>query len=258
MSVQIGSLTDLRPGDIMFGPIGGLVPGVFPVGVGQLALGEVFRAGHLSVRHVGVVVEASVHHDGPTTYDRTTRAYFPASTDELRRDTVALEYYPNGVITAPKLVQAMPRGAEEIELRHDSHWTPRHAYVRLPEDYPGQAEDAAAIARLFVSEKVPYSFASYAALAAWRFGLKAERLARWINRRRPLSTGASYWSHQHDDLVRPQLPAEAICSVLADQAWTLAGKELVTGTRSQIVTPGMLATQLWRRDGVIWGGAGLA
>lgn len=100
-----------------------------------------------------------------------------------------------------------------------------------------------AIARLFVSEKVPYSFASYGALAAWRFGLRAERLARWCDRRRFTRP-------------EPRLPAEAICSVLADQAWTLTGKDLVQGTRSQIVTPGMLARHLWLDGDVEWGGAG--
>jgi hypothetical protein len=66
----------------------------------------------------------------------------------------------------------------------DTHWTDRHAYVRLPEDYPGQAEDAATIARLFVTERVSYSFASYAALAAWKYGLRTPRLEAWIGRRR--------------------------------------------------------------------------
>ena len=195
---EIRSLADLRPGDLMFGPIGGIVPGLFPVGVGQAMLGELFRVGELSVRHVGVVVGG------------------------------------------PRLAQAMPRGAEEIELTQ-AHWTRKYVYARIPEDYAGQAEDAAAIAQLFISERVPYSFASYAALAAWRFGFRAERLARWVDRRRP---------------VEPHLPMEAICSVLADQAWTLAGKDLVQGTRSQIVTPGMLAQALFRMGGVEWGGAG--
>lgn len=207
MSEAIRSLADLRPGDIMFGPIGGLVPGFFPVGVGQAMLGELFHVGALNVRHVGVVT----HCTG----------------DELGPPVV-------------RIVQAMPRGAEEISVTAETHWTPRHAYARPPEDYPGQAENAAAIARLFVSEQVPYSFTSYVALAAWRFGLRVERLAKWIDRR-----GAD------------GLPREAICSVLADQSWTLAGKDLVKGTRSQIVTPGMLARTLWTMPGVIWGGAGM-
>src|ERR1044071_5664033 len=110
---EINSLADLRPGDIMFGPIGGLVG--LGVGLGQLALGEAFRMGRLSIRHVGIVVEAAV---------KNSAGGVPWS--------------------LPRLVQAMPGGAEEITLRPSTHWTDRHAYVRLPEDYPGQAADAAA------------------------------------------------------------------------------------------------------------------
>lgn len=218
---EINSLSDLRPGDIMFGPIGGLVG--LGVGLGQLALGEAFRVGRLSIRHVGIVVE--------------------------RRDYVGPE------LEGPRLVQAMPGGAEEIEMTADTHWTDRHAYCRLPEDYPGQAEDAAAIARLMVAEGVSYSFASYAALAAWRWGIKTPRLERWIGRRRPLAYVARADFGGPDREVA--LPREAICSVLADQAWSLAGKRVVEGTLPQIVTPGMMANQLWRRPGVAWGGVGL-
>lgn len=202
MTVEhISSLADLRPGDIMFGPIGGLVPGVFPVGAGQLILGEAFRVGRLSIRHAGIVV-AGYRGSAPATY----------------------------------VVEAMPRGARLRRLT-EADWTARHAYVRLPEDYPGQAAHAAGIARLFVDEKVPYSFASYLALAAWRFGVKTPRLERWINRRRAGGIG---------------LPAEAICSVLVDQAWSLAGKRVMSGVAPQCVTPGALAGSLFHRPGVIW------
>lgn len=217
------SLADLRPGDLMFANIGGIVPGVFPVKLGQLMLGERVRLGPLSIDHVGVVVEGakSLYREGSGWNHR-------------------------------RLVQAMPGGAEEIELNSQRHWTPQVAYARLPEDYPGQALDAAAIARAMIG--TPYSFASYAALAAWRWGFRAEHLARWIDRRRPEQvadkpTGVA---------TAVALPAEAICSVLADQAWTLAGKQVMPhGTRSQIVTPGALALALWRTPGVTWGGAGL-
>lgn len=225
MSEKIRGLHDLRPGDIMFGPLG-------IANIGQLILGEQFRIGPFAAGHVGVVTE---------------EAYCWETGRAAARDW------------RTRLVQAMPGGAEEIELT-GRHWSPKYVYARLPEDYPGQADDAAAIAQLFVSERVPYSFLSYAALAAWRFGVKAERLAKWIDRRRPpISVMGHEWSGVAGgrEMIRAALPAEAICSVLADQAWTLAGQEVVTGTRSQIVTPGMLAMQLWRRPGVVWGGAGL-
>ncbi len=219
----MNSLEDLRPGDIMFGPIGGAVG--LGVGLGQLALNEAFRAGRTSVRHVGIVVEAS-------------------------REEPPSPEWPTGVITAPRLVQAMPRGAEEVTMRHDTHWTPRHAYARLVPDYPGQGDDAAAVARLMVAEGVAYSFASYGALALWRYGLKAPRLGAWIERRRP-PVVLSWPSGRPETAVA--LPVEAICSVLVDQAWSLAGKRVMWGVARQAVTPGAMANQLWRRPGTVWG-----
>lgn len=223
---KIESLADLRPGDLLFGPIGG------PVGVGvalgQLALGEGVRLGRLSVRHVGIVV-AGGHQEG-----------------------------------GPLLAQAMPGGAEVVRMTGRTHWTSRHAYARLPEDYPGQGEDAAAVARLMVTEGVSYSFASYAALAAWRWGWKTPRLEQWMGRVQPqlallwpsgggkLYTGAD----PSDSFDWVRLPVEAICSVFADQAWTLAGKRVMEGVPRQVVTPGAMALQLFHRPGVLWGGAG--
>jgi hypothetical protein len=55
-----------------------------------------------------------------------------------------------------------------------------------------------------------------------------------------------------------RLPAEAICSVAGDQAWSLAGKRVVEGVAPQAVTPGRLVLSLWRRRGAIWGGPGVA
>jgi hypothetical protein len=221
---EIRSLADLRPGDIMFGPIGGLVG--LGVGLGQIMLGEGVRVGKLSVRHVGVVVYAQA--DAP-------------------------EFEP----TPPMLAQAMPGGAEIVPMTQEKHWTDRHAYVRLPEDYPGQAEDAAAIARLMVAEGVSYSFASYAALAAWRWGIKTPRLERWINRRREPGPEIRRQGPHPGQLFTPRLPCEAICSVFADQAWSLAGKRVMEGVKPQVVTPGAMAIQLWRRPGVVWAGPGL-
>lgn len=220
----IDGLEDLRPGDIMLGPIGGLVPGLFPVAAGQAVLGELFRVGGLSVRHAGVVVEA-------------------------------------GGSAPPRLVEAMPTGARLVSMTRADHWAPRHAYVRLPEDHLGQADDAAAIARAMVG--TPYSFASYAALAAWRLGWRSQPLERWINRRQPKTIVMPDGRRVRDVIAVPgaagwnlnvRLPCEAICSVLVDQAWTLAGKQVMPhGTRPQIVTPGALASQLLRTPHTMWG-----
>lgn len=196
--MSINSLNDLRPGDLMFGPIGGIVPGWLPVGIGQAILGEGFTVGPVRIRHVGVVVEAG------------------------------------------RLVQAMPGGAEEIELTA-KHWTPEYAYVRPP--YAGlRAPRTAAVARMFVAKRVPYSFLSYAALAAWRWGMSTPKLEAWINRR-----------------DKDGYPREAICSVLADQAMTMAGFQVMTGVKRQCVTPGALAARFWFHcPGAVWGGAAWA
>lgn len=220
---RIQSLADLRPGDIMFGPIGGAV-GV-GVGLGQMILGEGWSVGPLKIRHVGIVVEP-----------------------------VKLLLGPAEIQSMPKLVQAMPGGAEEIEMGQATHWTPRHAYVRLPEDWPGQAADAAAIARLMVSAGVAYSFASYAALAAWKLGLSTPRLEKWIGRRRHGAIELPRWSGGLEGHPRGgRLPMEAICSVLVDQAWTLAGKKIMHNVPHQCVTPGALATRLLTStEGASW------
>lgn len=193
------SLADLRPGMIGFGPIKGGA-GML-VNAGQLLLGEGFRVGTLDIRHVFMVT-----------------GWRPRGDDELMA------------------VEAMPTGAREVTIR--DRWTSDYAYVQLAEDYPGQAEDAAAIARAMVG--TPYSFASYGALAAWKFGLKAERLERWIDRRKPHTPIPG---HSHPE-IQIALPREAICSVLADQAWSLAGKRIMHGVARQCVTPGALARRL--------------
>lgn len=213
---KISSLSDLRPGDIFFGPIGGAVG--IGVGIGQAMLGEGWSVGPLKIRHVGIVVA----NDLP------------------------------GERGGKRLVQAMPHGAEEIPMTEEKHWTSKCAYVRLPEDYPGQALDAAAIARLMVSEGVAYSPASYLALALWRWGWETKRLEAWIGRRGepvPMLDGGGF----HVLAAGVRLPREAICSVLVDQAWTLAGKSVMIGTPKQVVTPGALAGRLlFETPGAQW------
>jgi hypothetical protein len=212
----ITKLEDVRPGDIFLGPIGGGLGAA--IRAAQIIVDGGWRVGPLHVEHIGIVVEAA--------WDGGHEA------------------------TAPKMVQAMPRGAEEIELTYDRHWTPKVAYARIPEDYPGQAADAAMIARLMVREKVRYSFPSYGALALYHWGHQAPRLTEWIGRRRTNISLPSIGGRASD--VR--LPVEAICSVLADQCWSLAGKRVMEGTAPQAVTPSQLGQRLLTgMDGVIWG-----
>jgi hypothetical protein len=224
---------DLRPGDMFLGPIGGLVGA--GVGLGLDILGEAFKAGTLDIRHAGMIVEASKGNpDRPTTY---------------------VEGPTGPLYTPPLLAQAMPSGAEIVPLSMDRHWTERCAYVRLPEDYPGQAEDAAFVARLMVQEGVDYGWLSYPALAAYKYHLRNPAIRGWINRRRPpvtvelpsSRTGITPWKQ-----TELALPVEAICSVFNDQCWSLVGKDLVDDTHPQAVTPGKLADVLSDMDGVVW------
>jgi hypothetical protein len=222
----IKNLYDVRPGDLFIGNISGLV-GV-GVALGEILIGDGFRIGQLSVRHIGIVTEAG---------DRDSTPVRP-----------------------PRMAQAMPGGAEIITLTPWSHWTPRSVFIRLPEDYPGQALDAAAVAVAMVDAGVAYSPLSYAAIAlAWR-GIDPPRLLKWIDRRRnpePIN-----WPSGRQDTATGHLgvrfPVEAICSVFADQAWTLAGKQVMPeGTLAQLVTPGGLARAWFRAPGTVCGGAGL-
>jgi hypothetical protein len=211
--MKLRTITDLRPGDIGFGPIKGGA-GLL-VGIGQMMLLEGFHVGPLSIRHVFVV------------------------TGNPGEGTV-------------QIAEAMPDGARAVWMEiggnglNADRWTNEYAYVRLPEDYPGQAGDAAAIARAMIG--TPYSFASYAALAAWRLGIKTRRLEAWIDRRKPTITMGLRRSSQ----AQIALPAEAICSVLADQAWSLTGKKIMQGVAHQCVTPGALARRLLTYPGAEW------
>lgn len=226
---MIERLEDVRPGDLFLGPIGGAA-GV-AVRLGQMIVDGGWKVGPLDVRHIGVVVAASEHKPPMT----------------IHKDRL----YETGVITAPLLAQAMPGGAEIIEMRDDTHWTKRCAFARIPEDYSGQAADAAAIARLMAEREIGYSWPSYPALAAYRLGYKAPRLTEWIGRRQEPVTfpGAK---DGHYPMI--QLPVEAICSVFADQAWSLAGKRVMEGTHPMAVTPSQLGQRLlFEMEGVEWG-----
>ena len=206
----MSSLADLRPGDIGFGPLNGAGAKLL-VDAGQLMLGEGFRVGRLNIEHVFVVTGVSP-------------GLIPLDENWPHSATMP-------IVTA---IEAMPSGAREIGI--SDRWTPEYVYVRLPEDYPGQGEDAAAIARAMIG--TPYSWLSYVALAAWKFGRKPPRAAgpgmakleAWIDRRRPEQiidkpTGV---------VAAVALPREAICSVLADQAWALTGKQVMPeGTQRQ-------------------------
>lgn len=252
---MIRRLEDVRPGDIYLGPIGGALGGA--IRAAQVLVDGGWRVGPLHVEHIGIVVESS-RTLGPC-FRLATGRYVEIPPDippDKVFHPVGATHYPTGLITAPRMVQAMPRGAEEISLSYDKHWTPKVAYARIPEDYPGQAADAAAIARLMVAEGVAYSPASYLALGLYRLGYRAPRLTEWIGRRRePIVIPLNGWPAGRPQPVEGiHLPCEAICSVLADQCWSLAGKRVMLGTAPQAVTPSQLGARLLTgMEGVIWG-----
>jgi len=183
----MSTLTEVRPGDIMFGPIGGLIPGVFPVGIGQLALKAATRE-TWGFRHVAVVVSAN----------------------------------------PPRIVQAMPSGAEEIEVGPE-HFTNDYLYVRPAyNDMPGewnQAKLTAKAARRYVG--TPYSFLDYAAILGLHLGVKDGRVRRYV-----------------------RASGHMICSQLADQALTDAGWHTFTdGRLPQDVMPAELLRKLLTMPG---------
>lgn len=215
------TLADLRPGDLMFGPIHGFIPGTFPVGAGQIALAT--RKARLSwrqwwrVRHVGVVVEAQRDvdiNDDP----RNPPRLWPAH--------------------GPKLVQAMPSGAEEIEMTPARHWTAEYVYIRpaykiAATGYGGMTERVAAAARGYVG--TPYNFLTYGKLAASALHLPITRrvLERWISTRRDMMCSqladqalADAGFHVFDD---GRLPQDVVPAELFRQLFTMSGQWLVPG-----------------------------
>jgi hypothetical protein len=173
----------LRPGDIMFGPIGNtlpgflpgrlqFMPGTFPVSLGQWLFART-RKGEWNVDHVAVVVEAShTTGRGDHTFD-------------------------------PRIVQAMPSGAEEISIGLE-HWTGEYMFIR-PEysarpsgAWANQADRVAAAARFYVG--TPYSFLDYVAIAGLHAGVRNGPIRGYVTSSRHM-----------------------ICSQLADQAMSDAG-----------------------------------
>jgi hypothetical protein len=207
---------ELRSGDLMFGPIGGVVPGVFPVGAGQVALfltRRWWRMVHsirrwFRIRHVGVI---------------------------------------DAEMTPPYLIQAMPGGVEFVPLDPTKHLTSKHVYIRP--DYPnvGQGGDVADAALSY--RDVPYGFATYLKLAAGAFRMRATEalLRRWISTRDDMICSqladqalADAGYHVFDDGRLPQdvVPAELFEAMLARPGWFMIPGHPVFGewTNNQALT----------------------
>ena len=126
-----------------------------------------------------------------------------------------------------KAVQAMPRGAGEIELTA-KHWTSDYVIVR-PAYWVGQGVDVAEAARSYIG--TPYGFLTYAALLVEHvLPGRQERLAAYISSRK-----------------------EMICSQLADQALSDAGFHVFDdGRLPQDIVPAELFRALLDPPGALY------
>lgn len=142
----------------------------------------------------------------------------------------------DGMGSLPMIVQAMPSGAEEVEIGQE-YWTGEYVYVRppymagmeqdVPMPYTQQGWEVARAARRYVG--TPYSFLDYVAILGVHLGVKNGALRRYVR-----STG------------------HMICSQLADQAMADAGFHVFTdGRLPQDVMPVELYRALTRMPGVL-------
>jgi hypothetical protein len=200
--------SDLRPGDIMFGPIGGVVPGFVPVGIGQMALFVTRRWWTMvrsprrwfRIRHVAVIARRDFEHT---------------------------------------VIQAMPNGCEEVPFDFAKHFTGKHVYVRPY--YHGVhvwPADVVSSARRYVG--TPYGFLTYAKLAAG--ALRMRSTERWL--RKLISTRRDMICSQHmdqaladagyhvfDDGRLPQdvVPAELFDALMRRPGWFMIPGHPVVG-----------------------------
>jgi hypothetical protein len=210
------TLADLRPGDVIFPTITGYAGAL--VGAGQVILGDATKA-EWRVRHVAMVTQAE------------QQATILGNAEQMRSAARWLK--------GPKIVQAMPHGAEEIELTEESFasgfpilrpgYLEPSSLLKLPYRQAEWGFHAAQAAQKYID--VPYSFLDYAAIAG-RHVLALEPTQRTPFDRYVTSTG------------------HMICSQLVDQALTDAGYHVFDdGHIPQDVTPAALHRQLKRLPG---------
>lgn len=190
----MGILNNVMPGDIMFARHVTPWEADSLIWAGQLFLGQ---PGY--PHHVAVVVQAAKP-----------------------------MYGLSGILRAgPRIVQAMPSGAEEIEIDED-YATVDYAYLRPNYNFVlDQAGRTAEAARSYIG--TPYSFLDYGALTAHRLHLPVRNLDNFIS------------SSKH-----------MICSQLADQAMSDGSFHVFTdGRLPQNVTPAALYERLRALPGTI-------
>jgi len=178
------SLASLRAGDIMF------ANHVRPWAADALIwAGQAFLGQPRYPHHVGVIVQGG----------------YPGDWDADHRP--------------PRMVQAMPSGAEEVDL-DARFWTPDYVFIRPNYMRSGAALDVGEAARRYVG--TPYSFLDYAAIAGVRVGVANGPVRRYVTTSKHM-----------------------ICSQLADQCMADAGYHVFNdGRLPQDVTPGALYGKL--------------
>lgn len=192
--------SELRSGDIMFSGMDGVVPGLFPVGAGQVLLFLTRRWWRMvrristwfHIRHVGVVVA--------TPFERF-------------------------------IVQAMPKGVEMVPFHPARHGTAGHVYIR-PDYYAVGASGEGVVNAALSYLGTPYNFLTYVKLAAGAFRMRLTEA--WL--RKHMSTRRDMMCSQHmdqsladdgyhvfDDGRLPQdvVPAELFDALLSRPGWFL-------------------------------------
>jgi uncharacterized protein YycO len=139
--------------------------------------------------------------------------------------TQAYGQNPMRPLSAPRIVQAMPSGAEEIEIGAE-HWTKDYVYIRPAYDaHAEQHLEVAEDARHYIG--TPYSFADYVAIEGVHLGIANGPVRRYVT------------SSKH-----------MICSQLADQALSDAGWHVFDdGRLPQDVTPAALGEKMMTMPG---------
>lgn len=194
--------SELRSGDLMFSGIGGFVPGILPVGAGQVLLFLTRRWWRMvrsvrqwfHIRHVGVI-------EGPNGWEN--------------------------------VIQAMPKGVEHVEFDVSKHWTRGHVYVRPDYDAAGlDAHDGTVAYAAQCYLGTPYNFLTYVKLAAGAFRMRLTEA--WL--RKHMSTRKDMMCSQHvdqsladagyhvfDDGRLPQdvVPAELFDALIRRPGWFL-------------------------------------
>jgi hypothetical protein len=209
----VSSLADLRAGDIMFARHVRPLAADLLILAGQLTLGQ---PGY--PHHVAVVTQAE-------------RAISPVAGGPLA--------------SRARIVQAMPSGAEEIEIGAE-HWTKDYVYIRPAYSTDSswdrfgtgdtQANAVARHAHNYIG--TPYSFADYVAIEGVHLGIANGPVRRYVTSSKHMicsqladqSLSDAGW-HVFDD---GRLPQDVTPAALFEKMMTMPGQFLIPGMRNWV------------------------